>query len=89
MNQRNNKELSKYKSKLKLLLLATWSPLKRVKEFEHTRLSKDTHGGEHTNFSQEDWRTRLDLTSWNPKALYFNGFSIRLAFVSLPSFWAV
>ena len=41
-NQRNNKELSKYKSKLKLLLLATWSPLKRVKEFEHARLSNIT-----------------------------------------------
>ena len=62
-----------------------------VKESEHARLSKDTHGGEHTNFSQEDWRTRLDLTSWIPKALSFSRFSIHLAFVSLklPSFWAV
>ena len=36
------KEFSKYKSKLKLLLLATWSPLKRVKEFENAWLSNIT-----------------------------------------------
>ena len=88
------KKLAKRYRHFKLLLLATWSPFEACEGVRANMraIPKRTWTRMAVNIPTSHKKTtRLDLTCWIPKALYFSGLSICLAFVSLKllSFWAV